>query len=179
LQRTPLARSEALATLARRYFRSRGPALLDDFTWWSGLTAADARTALESIRPSLVSDVVEGRTYFRWDSSTSVAPAKDVCHLLPAFDEYLVAYRNRDALLDPSHVKHMNAGGGMLNASVVADGRVIGTWRRELVRGGADLEIDLFQPPTRKQQRVISAATERFGQFLGLEARIARLSAHT
>ena len=38
-----LARDEALATLARRYFTSHGPATAHDFAWWSGLTVADAR----------------------------------------------------------------------------------------------------------------------------------------
>jgi hypothetical protein len=37
-----LAREEALAELSERYFTSHGPASLQDFTWWSGLTVADA-----------------------------------------------------------------------------------------------------------------------------------------
>ena len=41
-----MPREEALAELARRYFRSRGPAQLRDFTWWSGLTMADARIGI-------------------------------------------------------------------------------------------------------------------------------------
>jgi len=38
-----LNREEALAKLTRRYFTSHGPATLQDFIWWSGLTAADAK----------------------------------------------------------------------------------------------------------------------------------------
>ncbi|MDX1416705.1 MAG: winged helix DNA-binding domain-containing protein, partial [Candidatus Promineifilaceae bacterium] len=34
-------REEALAELAQRYFTSHGPATLEDFVWWSGLTKAD------------------------------------------------------------------------------------------------------------------------------------------
>src|SRR6266852_8163707 len=40
-----LERSEALGELTLRYFRSHGPAQVSDFTWWSGLTAAEARRA--------------------------------------------------------------------------------------------------------------------------------------
>src|SRR5713226_2242979 len=41
-----LDRDEALAEFARRYFTSHGPATLQDFVWWSGLAAADAKAGL-------------------------------------------------------------------------------------------------------------------------------------
>jgi hypothetical protein len=175
-QRPPLPREEALAELARRYFQSRGPALLADFMWWSGLDASDARAGLEAIRSSLASEVVGRHTYFRSELPPRASQRKNACHLLPAFDEYLVSYRNRDALLDPHHAKRLNAGGGMLNPSVILDGRMIGTWRREIERCGVAIEIDLFDPPTQKQQEAVTRAAERFGVFLGVETRIARLS---
>jgi hypothetical protein len=176
-RRSPLARDEALAELARRYFASRGPALLADFAWWSGLSASDARAGLEAIRSSLVSDVIDGHAYFHWAESATVAAPKGACHLLPAFDEYLVAYRNRDALLDAEHAKRLNAGGGMLNPAVLVDGRVIGTWRRELAPAAALLEVNLFETPTAKLQQTIARAAARFGHFLGVETRIERWSA--
>jgi hypothetical protein len=172
LQRAPLVREEALAELAGRYFRSRGPASLDDFIWWSGLTASDARTGLEAIRSSLVCDAVAGRMYYRSDAHAASTTSKGACHLLPAFDEYLVGYRDRAAQIDPKHVTRVNAGGGMLNPSVVVEGRVVGTWRRDLDRSGVDLEVDLFEPPAEDRQRAIHRAAKRFGEFLGLEARV-------
>jgi hypothetical protein len=171
-QRAPLVREEALAELARRYFGSRGPASLDDFTWWSGLTTSDARTGLESIRSSLVGDAVAGRTYYRSHARAALSASKGACHLLPAFDEYLVGYRDRAALIDPKHVTRVNAGGGMLNPSVVIEGRVVGTWRRALDRSGVDIEVDLFERPSEDRQRAIRRAAKRFGEFLGLEARV-------
>lgn len=45
-----MARDEALAEIARRYFTSHGPATLQDFAWWSGLTVANAQAALELAR---------------------------------------------------------------------------------------------------------------------------------
>ena len=170
--RTPFSREEALAGLALRYFRSRGPALLDDFTWWSGLTASDARIGLEAIRSSLVSEVIDSRTYFRAERPGAVATPPDGCHLLPPFDEYLVAYRNRDALIDSKHAKLVNAGGGMLNPSVAMAGRVRGTWRRDFAQGKVAIEIDLFEPPTRAEERGLEDAAQRFGRFLGVEAHI-------
>ncbi len=52
-RRKGLGREEALAELALRYFTSRGPATLQDFVWWSGLTTADARAGLETAKPRL------------------------------------------------------------------------------------------------------------------------------
>ncbi|HZA14334.1 MAG TPA: winged helix DNA-binding domain-containing protein [Myxococcaceae bacterium] len=167
-----LSRDEALAELARRYFRSRGPATIADFTWWSGLPPSDARAGLESVRAGLVSDVVDGRTYWASDEPArrSRSPA---AYLLPAFDEYLVAYRHRDAVLDPTHVKHLNAGGGLLGPCVVVDGRVIGTWRRSLERSTVTVELNLFDKPRRTLGSAVSAAAVRYAAFLGPEARIA------
>ena len=162
------ARDEALAELARCYFRSRGPATIGDFTWWSGLTASDSRDGLESVKSTLVSDVVEGQTYWRTGEPHTTIPST-AAYLLPAFDEYLVAYQHRDAVLDPKHVKRLNAGGGMLDPCVVLDGYVIGTWRRVFVRTTVAIEIDLFKTPTSRELRAILVAAERYGKFLGLE----------
>ena len=47
---------EALAELARRYFTSRGPATLQDYIWWSGLSAAPIKTVVPPwMIPAMVS----------------------------------------------------------------------------------------------------------------------------
>ncbi len=59
-----LERDEALAELSKRYFTSHGPATIQDFAWWSGLTAADARAGLEMVKSEFVQEVVDGKTYW-------------------------------------------------------------------------------------------------------------------
>ena len=165
-----LERDEALAELALRYFRSRGPATLDDFKWWSGLAPADARAGLDAVQSRLASTVIESRTY--WHDKDAVAKARSPeAFLLPAFDEYLIAYRDRDAVLDPRYVKRLNAGGGILGAGIVLDGRVIGTWRRTLARDAVAIELDLFEETAPRERQVIEVAARRYGGFHGLEAR--------
>jgi hypothetical protein len=171
--RAPLARNEALARLARRYFQSRGPATAGDFTWWSGLTASDARAGLDAVRSTLASDTKDGRTYWRSDEPLARASVH-TAYLLPAFDEYLVAYRDRDTVLDRAHAKRLNAGGGMLDPCVVSGGRVIGTWRRAVERTTVTIEVDLFEEPTSRVHRAIAAAGEHYGAYLGLDARLLR-----
>src|SRR5947207_3024980 len=62
-QARTLARDEALAELTRRYFTSHGPATLQDFVWWSGLAAIDAKAGIEMVKPQLVHEVVDGQAY--------------------------------------------------------------------------------------------------------------------
>jgi hypothetical protein len=50
----PWLRDQALAQLARRYFASHGPALAQDFAWWSGLTVADAKLGIELAKRALL-----------------------------------------------------------------------------------------------------------------------------
>lgn len=163
-----LGREEALAELTRRYFSSHGPATLQDFVWWSGLTVAEAKVGLEAAKVELTSTALEGATYWFADGSWTKEKSPSA-HLLPFFDEFLVAYKGRSAALEPSYVKQVNAGGGLLNPTVVLDGRVVGTWKRTLGKTSVSLTLSLFAPLDKTQIQSIRAAAERYGRFLGLD----------
>jgi hypothetical protein len=176
----PLARQEALAELARRYFTSRGPATARDFAWWSGLAPAEARAGIAGAGAALAQDVIDGVVHWQAPQPPAATRAAlDDAYLLPAFDEYLVAYQDRSAMLDPRHARHHNAGGGMLSPVVVVGGRVVGTWRRTLARKGVTVSLALFETPAAGDRARIAAAAERYGAFLGLEAEIEGLTPRT
>ena len=59
-----LCREEALARLASRYFQSHSPAQLQDFVWWSGLTATECRLAINLIKTELMTETFDSREYF-------------------------------------------------------------------------------------------------------------------
>ncbi len=157
-------RRDAIADLARIYFRSRGPATLHDFRWWSGLDPTDARAGLEATRRALATETIDGRVH-HWDASVAPARAPGT-HLLPPFDEYLVAYQERDAVLAPEHVKRMTGGGGMLGACIVHRGRVVGIWRRTIARHGVTVEHDFFGRPPAGVRRSVDLATARYVAFM-------------
>lgn len=161
-----LDRRDAVSKLAARYFVSRGPATVHDFAWWSGLPVTEVRVGLEAVRPTLESVTRGKQTY--WLAPELPRLESTEAHLLPPFDEFLVAYRDRDAQLDPEHVAHINAGGGLLDACVVVDGRVIGTWKRALASTSVALEVAFFDEPRRAHRARIDAATARYARFLGL-----------
>ena len=92
------SREEALARLVRIYFRSHSPATLADFTWWSGLTATEARRAVASIAEELTTEHFGDREFFVFRNAAAAAPC-DTTHLLPAYDQYLIGYKDRSDVL--------------------------------------------------------------------------------
>lgn len=88
-----LCREEALARLASRYFQSHSPAQLQDFVWWSGLTATECRLAINLIKTELMTETFDSREYFIHQSWKGKNESEPVLRLLPAFDEYLISYK--------------------------------------------------------------------------------------
>lgn len=156
-----LDRDEALGRLAHRYFGSRGPATLQDFAWWSGLTVTDAKTSLGALGSALEVMEVDGRKLW----SAPLDPVKEHEPLLvPPFDEWLVAYRDRGDTLDPKHVAKINAGGGLLDACIVHGGRVVGTWSRTVAKTRVVVEPHFFEKTGRPR---LDEAEARYRRFLG------------
>lgn len=170
-------RDAALAALAQRYFTSHGPATLHDFMWWAGITAKDAGIAVDGAQRQLVREVVDGHTY--WMAArraglrrpaSKAASAVLVC-LLPAFDEYTVAYQDR-SILAASVRKRMNAAAKLLNPVILVDGQVVGSWKRTLAKSSVRVETKLHRGLNRAEQDALRTGVERFGKFLGLDAQL-------
>jgi hypothetical protein len=169
----PLARERALAELARRYFASHGPALARDFAWWSGLRVADANEGLALAGGDLASETVGGKTYWSAAAPAAPAPRAPAVHLLPNYDEALVAYRDHDVEVDPGLRGAIGPRDILfMNPVVLVDGRVAGGWRRTLGKGAVSIELALLRPLTPAEKERLHAAAERYGRFLGLPARV-------
>ena len=175
-QARTLDRDEALAEFARRYFTSHGPATLQDFVWWSGLSTADARAGLEMVKPQLMQEALDGQTYW---FSMSTPPAQDIAqsaYLLPNYDEYIVGYTDRSAIFDASHTQKLDARGNVLfNHTIVLEGRVVGTWKRTLQKDAVILTPSLFTPLNKAETRAFVASANHYGEFLGLSVNITHL----
>ena len=137
----PLERGEALAQLARRFFTSHGPATLQDFVWWSGLTMGDAKRAVASIDP-------------RVRATRSAHKSKHSAHFLPAFDEYLVAYKDREQ--------------GMLGPAVIVDGRIAGTWKRTKDTNTVTIIFSPLRALNNSALAAIATAADRYAAFVAL-----------
>jgi len=165
-----LEREAALSELAVRYFQSRGPATANDFRWWTGMSLGDARHAIDLAGTSLESRKAGSETYWMTPGKAPRA-RRGATQLLPAFDEYLVGYADRSAVLDAKFIRRVNAGGGILKPAVVIDGRVVGTWRRTLAKGTVSVAIDAFGPLNRSQSQAIDRTANDYASFLGVSRR--------
>ncbi|MGE0128756.1 MAG: winged helix DNA-binding domain-containing protein [Blastocatellales bacterium] len=162
-----MARDEALAEIAKRYFTSHGPATLQDFAWWSGLTLADARSGLEMAKRFLAQEVSDGQTYWLASSTPAANDSSPTGYLLPAYDEYTVAYKDRSAVLDPKFTKQANSGNGIFYPTIVVDGQVVGTWKRTLKKDGLVITPSPFAQLKRAETRAFAEAASRYGEFIG------------
>lgn len=175
------AYDEALAMLASRYFHSHGPATLRDFTWWSGLTMKDARIGIAAATPALVESTVDGRVH--WGPRDAPAaldsargnPAKGgMTWLLPNYDEYLIAYKDRGPVIEASRSANLVArSNGGFTHHLVIDGRLAGGWRRTLKGHIVQVEVAPYKALTPAQKASVAAAADRYGEFLNQRAELA------
>jgi Winged helix DNA-binding domain len=162
-----MARDESLAEIAKRYFTGHGPATLQDFAWWSGLTTADATAGLEMAKRSLTQETINGQTYWLASSTPTTKDPSPTAYLLPAFDEYTVAYKDRSAVLDPAYSKQANSGNGIIYPTIVVDGQVVGTWKRAIKKDELAISPNPFAKLKRAETHAIAEAADRYGKFLG------------
>lgn len=161
-----LPREQALGELARRYFRSHGPATIRDFVWWSGLNTRDARRGLEMNRAHKLE--LEGSTYWTLGRPAGVRPRRQRVHLLPIYDEYLVAYRDREAVPHGSAMIPSRAGGYVqFQHALVIMGQVAGTWRALQKANGVEVTVVPLRRLTTPEQRALQKDVARYERFLG------------
>ena len=167
------AKEEALATLALTYFRSHGPATIHDFCWWSGLTIVEGRKAVHSIKSKLAQEFIGGNTqYILPSKQPQKTPGQ--AFLLPSYDEYFVAYKDRSAVLDPklsSSIKQL--GNGIFTSPIVINGLMAGYWKRRLVKDTIMVETNTLSPMKKSTIDSIEAAARRYGKFLQMPVAVA------
>lgn len=166
-----LPHDEAVATLAQRYFAGHAPATMQDFMWWSGLTTKEAKAGLAAIEGQLAHTSIDGQDYYFAKDLPDASADPHAAFLLPPFDEYLVAYRDRSAALDPAYNNLIVPGGnGIFNPIVVIGGRVVGSWKRVFKNDTVLMTFSPFEDFSKTQANAIAAAAERYGTFVGKRA---------
>ena len=161
-----LKRDEALKRLATRYFRTRGPATEDDFAWWSGLTKADAKEAVNLVA-GIESLVVDGRKF--WVLPAPSPKEKQTLRLLSNYDEYLVSYADRSAMqrrVNPAAVGETFDFLG--DYVIVSGGQIVGRWKKAVTKNHVVVTPQTLTHISSDEQAGIWCEAERFAQYLEL-----------
>jgi hypothetical protein len=161
-----LSKEEALHRLAERYFTSHGPATLQDFIWWSGLTIRDSRKALDLIKGRLETIKTDEREHYFLPTSAVQEQRQPKAFLVPAFDEFLISYRDRTDALEKNHHSKAISNNGIFRPTVVIDGTVAGLWKKVIRKGVVTVEYDFFRPIGKEEQKRIDEAESQYLQFL-------------
>lgn len=167
-----LSRDDSLAELARRYFTSHGPATLHDFVWWSGLSVTEARQGFESVKSGFISETIDAVQYWFKDTLPGIRKDKDTIYLLPAFDEFLISYRDRSASLSLIHHKKAVSDNGIFRPVIVVNGQVTGLWKRTIKKDEVMISTSSFLPGNKAATSLYEKASMAFGSFLGKKTRI-------
>ncbi|SHN29785.1 winged helix DNA-binding domain-containing protein [Chitinophaga sp. CF418] len=166
----PLTRDESLAALALRYFKSHGPATLKDFTGWSGLPITAARQGLNLVKDQLNKYAVYDLEYWGLTKVPDIKGTDSQVRLLPNYDEYLVAYKDRDIIYDGQHDNHLSREGNPLfNNIILIKGQIAGVWKRTIKKKEVAMELQTFTPLNKTEQAKLDKEVARYKQFIHLQ----------
>jgi hypothetical protein len=166
---TKQTREESLAELARRYFTSHGPATLADFVWWSGLTTNDARRGVASVERDLDRITINENVYWSAAPTRVVKRSVHTAHLLPAYDEYNVAYKDRQPVIEAtSGLTTWDA----LGPVVVVDGKLTGIWKATPDKQTVEITVKTARTLNKHEKPAITEAAERYAAFLDLSLKL-------
>ena len=168
------SREEALALLTWKYFRSHGPATLEDFVWWSGLGINDCRKGMADIGPELIRERWKGLDLFLHMDSRTRGFRSGRVHLLPPYDEYLIGYKSRQVALRPDHSHRAHNNSGIFWPVVLQDGEVVGNWN---VSAGK-VAVQIFHPEADLNEKGLQEEMERFNRFFSLSSSPSRSAVH-
>lgn len=161
-----LDRDEALRELCFRYFKSRGPASIKDFTTWSGLTVKDAKEGIEMISKDFERITIEDIDYYYFPEM--LPTAHDQLHfLMPDYDEYGMGYKDRSVLIEPGSKGNKN----QFDRVIIINGMIAGSWKRTLKKDTVLIELQLFDNH-KKTDKAIVTCLEKYGKFLGKKVQL-------
>jgi hypothetical protein len=165
-----LSREQALARLAMKYFASHGPAQVEDFSWWSGLTLKDAKNALELSQSSLKQVLLGKKAYWYRPETRETPPAPPLALLLSIYDEYAIAYRDRSDISDARDIERMISRGATFTSIIVLNGKVAGGWKKALKKNFIEIRLNPFRKINRDEKEALKSEVARYGKFAGIPA---------
>jgi hypothetical protein len=167
-----LTKEEALAKLAIKYFQSHSPATISDFIWWSGLNVKDAKLSLELVKDHFNKTQIDGMEYWYSNNFSLSDKIKKTIFLLPAYDEFIISYKDRKATLTSEEHKKAISANGLFRPVIILNGKVIGIWKRLIKKDVLDVEVEFFNSQSVSIKNKIEERAEKLGVFWNKGLRI-------
>jgi hypothetical protein len=165
-------REEAMAALATRYVTSHGPVTERDFAGWCHQTLTFAREAVALAGEAVTTETIGGQAYLVAADRPRPAAATPV-RLLPGFDEYVLGYKDRSAILTLEEELRVVPGkNGMFLGTVVVGGLVVGTWNRRTTAKRTVVTVTPFGSLSETRRRDVERAAASYGRHLGSPAEV-------
>lgn len=171
--RHTLSEDESYVELTRRYLSAYGPATPKDQAAWSGMPMSKIQATWHRIADQLLE--VEFAGSQAWMLKSYEACLDDlpkhmpIVRLLPRFDTYLLGYQKRDLAVQPQYAKRVNAGGGIVHATILVDGQVVGTWKSKRWKNQLEVRVAPFEQLAAEIYQGLEAETEDIARFLDIK----------
>jgi hypothetical protein len=170
-----VSEEEAQEKLLIKYLSGYGPATAQDFCLWSGLMAGDAKKTIEKVEDSLLEEVkIEGakglflllKQDLKLLDSISLGEKALPC-FLPKFDSYVLGHKDRTRIIDDEHKKHVFRKAGDIAATLLIDGRIMGTWIHKRAKNNVAMTITPFRRLDKDELRQVGEEAKQLSQFMG------------
>jgi hypothetical protein len=162
-----LDKDEALLELTKRYFKSRGPATVNDFATWSGLTVADGKKGIEACGRKLACMSVDNENYYFFDGKMPSRENSGL-KLLPIYDELIMGYKKREAFFCEAQASGVKPG-FPYDSMILWNSQIVGTWKRNAGNKSAEVKFDFFATPTKQQKAELKTGLEHLTTFFNLQ----------
>jgi hypothetical protein len=166
-----VAPGEDVARLIRCYLQAYGPASPEDFAAWSGLRISEIRPVWQALKGNFATVEIEGRVAWmipsRLEELDSLLTQAPIVRLLPRFDNYLLGYAYREMIIESQHAWRISSFGGIIPATLVVDGQILGIWQTRPVRQALEISLDPFHQIDANLADLIDKEAHDLGEFLG------------
>lgn len=168
-----LTGDDALVELVRRYLTGHGPATVVDLAWWSSLTRADVRRALDLLGGTVEAVDVAGTTCWHVPAPPPLVPPSPDAHLLQTYDEYVVAFTESRPVVNLAGADIGPSDTNQFTQPVVVDSQVVAWWRPVVVRRETTMTLHAHVPLTPPAQAAVEDAARRWAAFQGTDVTVA------
>lgn len=170
--RTPaIPEEQGRMALLRRYLHAYGPATVKDFAHWSGMPAGEVRPLPSLMQDELAEVENAGNKclLLREDLKDlrDGIPAERSVRLLPHFDPYLLAHREKDHLVETRHYKLVYRNQGWISPVVLVDGNVAGVWAHQRLGKKLEVTIQPFGKFSRAVRSAVAQEAQSLADFFG------------